>query len=73
MACRSRGLEIFLDSLKDTEYYPVFYTLLFTGMRRSEALQLRRQDIDLDFGRLSVERSLHHLNDRTLPLSATQD
>ena len=59
------GLETFLDSLKDTEYYPVFYTLLFTGMRRSEALALRWQDIDLDFGRLSIERSLHHLNDRT--------
>ena len=44
---------------------PVFYTLLFTGMRRSEALALRWQDIDLDFGRLSIERSLHHLNDRT--------
>ena len=60
-----KGLETFLDNLKDTEYYPVFYTLLFTGMRRSEALALRWQDIDLDFGRLSIERSLHHLNDRT--------
>ena len=59
------GLETFLNSLQDTEYYPVFYTLLFTGMRRSEALALRWQDLDLDFGRLSIERSLHHLNDRT--------
>ena len=59
------GLETFLNSLKDTEYYSLFYTLLFTGMRRSEALALRWQDIDLDFGQLSIERSLHHLNDRT--------
>ena len=54
-----------LEVAKDTEYYSLIYTLLFTGMRRSEALALRWQDIDLDFGQISIERSLHHLNDRT--------
>ena len=40
----------FLESVRATEYYPVFYTALFTGMRRSELLALRWSDLDLDLG-----------------------
>ena len=55
----------FLESVKETEYYPVFYTALFTGMRRSELLALRWSDVDLDLGFISINRSLHHLADKS--------
>ena len=55
----------FLESVRATEYYPVFYTALFTGMRRSELLALRWSDLDLDLGVISINRSLHHLEDKS--------
>ncbi len=33
-------LNTFLEAVKGTQYYPLFYTALFTGMRRSELLAL---------------------------------
>lgn len=56
---------VFLESVKETEYYQVFYTALFTGMRRSELLALRWSDLDLDLGYISINRSLHHLADKS--------
>jgi integrase len=53
----------FLNASKDTPYYALFHTALFTGMRRSELLALRWQDIDFIYSHISVNRSLHHLND----------
>ncbi|MFC2042406.1 tyrosine-type recombinase/integrase [Chloroflexota bacterium] len=47
-------------------YYPLFYTLLFTGMRRSEALALRWSDIDLLACQLSVNRTMHQLHNRQI-------
>jgi integrase len=41
-------LHIFLEYAKDTPYYALFYTSLFTGMRRAELLALRWSDIDLE-------------------------
>ena len=55
----------FLESVKDTEYYAIFYTALFTGMRRSELLAIRWSDVDLDLGFISINRSLHHLADKS--------
>jgi integrase len=54
-------LNQFLEAAKDTPYYTLFYIALFTGMRRSELLALRWQDIDMVNGRISVNRCLHHL------------
>jgi integrase len=54
-------LQRFLDAAKQTEYYPLFYMALFTGMRRSELLALRWCDIDLLLCQAQVTRSLHHL------------
>jgi integrase len=51
----------FLEAVKDTPYYALFYTALFTGMRRSELLALRWQDVDFILSQVSVSRSLHHL------------
>jgi integrase len=53
----------FLEAAKDTPYYALFYTTLFTGMRRSELLALRWQDIDFIFSQIYVNRSLHQLKD----------
>jgi len=53
----------FLEAAKSTPYYALFYTALFTGMRRSELLALRWQDLDFIFSQISVSRSLHHLKD----------
>ncbi len=53
----------FLEAAKDSQYYALFYTALFTGMRRSELLALRWQDIDFIYSQIYVSRSLHHLKD----------
>jgi len=55
-------LKIFIKELKDTPYYELLYASLFTGLRRSELLALRWQDIDLQNGYLTVNRVLHYLN-----------
>jgi len=53
----------FLTAVKGSPYYALCHTALFTGMRRSELLALRWQDIDLIFGQVYVNRGLHHLKD----------
>jgi len=52
---------LFLDASKSTPYYEIFYLALFTGMRRSELLALRWQDIDSILGQIYVNRSVHVL------------
>ncbi len=42
--------------------YYLFYTLLFTGLRRSEALALTWGSVDLELCILSVTRTLHKLS-----------
>jgi len=51
----------FLDTAKDSIYYALFHTALFTGMRRSELLGLKWEDVQIQT--FSVRRSLHHLKD----------
>jgi integrase len=51
----------FLEAAKSTPYYALFYTLLYTGLRRSEILALRWQDIDFIYSQISVSRSMHYL------------
>ena len=53
----------FLETVKSTPYYALFYTTLFTGMRRSELLALHWQDIDFIESQVYVSRSLHQLRD----------
>jgi len=55
-------LNIFLKKLKGSPYYELFYTSLFTALRRSEVLALRWQDIDLENGQLAINRVLHHID-----------
>jgi integrase len=56
-------LNNFLETARSCEYYELFYIALFTGMRRSELLALRWQDMDLILGQIYVNRGLHHLKD----------
>jgi integrase len=51
----------FLEEAKDSPYYALFHTALFTGMRRSELLALEWRDISLH--QVHVSRSLHQLRD----------
>ncbi|MFC1965219.1 tyrosine-type recombinase/integrase [Chloroflexota bacterium] len=51
----------FLEAAKTIPYYELFYLALFTGMRRSELLALRWQDIDFIYSQIYVSRSLHVL------------
>ncbi|MFC1980567.1 tyrosine-type recombinase/integrase [Chloroflexota bacterium] len=53
----------FLDTARDSLYYALFHTAIYTGMRRSELLALRWLDVDFIFSQISVSRSLHHLKD----------
>jgi integrase len=53
----------FIEAAKPSRYYALFHAVLFTGMRRSEALALRWQDVDFIFSQLYINRSLHHLKD----------
>ena len=51
----------FLDTAKNSIYYALFHTALFTGMRRSELLGLKWADVEIQ--QIDVCRSLHHLKD----------
>jgi integrase len=53
----------FLEAAMASPYYELFYTALFTGMRRSELLALRWGDVDFILSQLYVNRGLHHLKD----------
>jgi len=63
-------LSQFLEAAKNTQYYALFYTALYTGARRSELLALRWQDIDFLYGQIYVNRSMHHLKDRSYVFTA---
>jgi integrase len=60
------GVNHILEMARQSEYYALFYTALYTAMRRSELLALRWQDVDLLLCQVSVTRSLHHLRDGSL-------
>ncbi|MFA5064960.1 MAG: site-specific integrase [Dehalococcoidia bacterium] len=52
-------VEAFLDSAKDSHFYPVYYTAVSTGLRQAELLGLRWRDLDLDFLSISVSQVLY--------------
>ena len=54
-------VESLLVAAKDSEYYPVIFTAVWTGMRRSELLGLRWRDLDLVLGWISVTQITHRL------------
>ena len=60
----------FLDAAKDSYYYALFHTALFTGMCRSELLALQWRDMDLH--QIYVSRSLHQLKDGSYVFHTTE-
>jgi integrase len=56
----------FLEAAKNTIYYPLLFTALYTGMRRGELLALRWRDIALAMATLSVVNSMYRLNRQTM-------
>lgn len=52
----------FLDAAKQGHYYALFYTYLFTGMRRSELLAVRWSDVDLFAMHISVSRTMQYIH-----------
>lgn len=59
-------IHIFLEYAKNTSYYALFYTALFTGMRRSELLALRWSDVDLILCQVYINRTLHQMQNGEL-------
>jgi len=55
-------VQLILDACKETAYYVLFFTLAYTGLRRSELLGLRWGDVDLEKSTLSVVQALHQLH-----------
>lgn len=51
-------LKTFLDHVADDRLYPIWMLASSTGVRRSELLGLRWEDVDLDAYRLSVRQGL---------------
>jgi len=57
-AWTAEQLQTFLRAAAGHRYFPAFWTLAMTGMRRSELLGLRWSDIDLDAATMSINRGL---------------
>ena len=56
----------FLEAAKETPYFTLFYTLLYTGIRRGEALALRWRNIDLAMASLAVVETAYRLHGTTV-------
>ena len=51
-----------LEACIDKPWYPIFHTLTWTGLRRSELLGLRWRDVDLLMATIRVVQTLQQLN-----------
>jgi len=55
-----------LGAIRGSSYYLFYYTLLLTGLRRSELLALKWKDLDIDLACIYVAHSLHRLDDGSI-------
>jgi integrase len=58
----------FLKAAEETPFHALFYTKIYTGLRRSEVLGLTWGNIDLDLCTLSVTQALHRPSGRSYVL-----
>jgi integrase len=59
-----------LEALRDTPIFPAIVVLLVTGMRRGELAGLQWGDVDLDAGRIEIERAVEQTKAHGLRLKA---
>ena len=59
-------LDKLITALKQSNFYLYYYTLLLTGLRRSELLALKWNEVDLELASIYVSHSLHRLDDGTI-------
>lgn len=62
-------INTFLTAAKDNPYFALFYTVLATGMRRSELLGLTWGNVDFLFSQIQVTQSLHQVRDGSFILT----
>ena len=62
----AEGIDRLLKECEATPYHPIIHLMIYTGLRRSEALGLRWRDVDLDMATISVVQVLHRLKRQTL-------
>ena len=55
-------VRIFLESVKDHRWYPIYVLAVATGMREGEILGLRWQDVDLNQGVVSVNQTVENIS-----------
>jgi integrase len=55
-----------ISALQNCSYYLYYYTLLLTGLRRSELVALKWKDVDLELASIYVSHSLHRLDNGTV-------
>lgn len=55
-------VEILLKYTQDSQFYPIIYTAVSSGLRQAELLGLRWRDVDLEFMTISVNQVLYWRN-----------
>jgi integrase len=63
-------VKIVLDGLQGTEIYPHVVVLLSTGIRRGELMALQWGDLNLDAGKLRIERAIEATKARGLRIKS---
>ena len=71
MALDTVGVARFKAAWNSSQFKEVFFVALHTGLRRSEVLALRWEQVDLEYNRLHVVVGLHRINGRGLVLLPT--
>jgi integrase len=66
------GIKRILELARDTSYYAVLHFISHTGVRRSEALALSWQDVDLERGFVSITRTLQRIAREGLVFETTK-
>jgi integrase len=59
-------IAVLLNTAKSSQYYPVIFTAIYTGMRRGEVLGLRWEDVDLENKIVYVRQALQAVKGKGL-------